>query len=100
MTGCQLKEPAKRPRNGQSLVPLFKDSKAPLERTGLQFHYAHYCATTSLVGAIRSGGCELPAYHKNGYIEWYNSEDDLSETKDSAAKITDETEELLGCLRS
>lgn len=99
-TRCQVNEPAMRDRDGLSLMPLLKDPKARLTRESLCFHYPHYYATTTPVSAIRSGDWKLLEYHEDSRVELYNLKDDLSETKDLAAKRADKMEELLRTLRA
>jgi arylsulfatase A-like enzyme len=100
VTGCKVKEPAKGERDGQSLVPLLKDVKASLGRDALYWHYPHYYATTTPVSTVRSGDWKLLEYHEDSRVELFNLKDDLSETKNLAAKMADKTEELLRGLRA
>jgi len=100
VTGCKVKEPPKGERDGQSLVPLLKDVKASLGRDALYWHYPHYYATTTPVSAIRAGDWKLLEYHEDSRVELYHLKDDLGETKDLAAKMTDKSEELLRGLRA
>ncbi len=99
-TGCQVKEPPEGERDGQSLAPLLKDPKARLDREALYWHYPHYYATTTPVCAIRAGDWKLLEYYEDSRIELYNLRDDLGETRDLAAKMTDKTDELLRGLRT
>jgi len=84
--------------DGLSLVPLLRDPASQLERDALFFHYPHYYATTSPVGAIRSGPWKLLEYFEDGRTELYNLNDDPSEATDLApnmpAKVRDLRERL------
>ncbi len=99
-TGCKVKEPPKEARDGQSLVPLLKEPKARLDREALYFHFPHYYPTTTPVSAVRAGDWKLLEYHEDSRVELYNLKDDLGETKDLAAKMSDKAEELLRGLRA
>ncbi len=50
--------------------------------------------------AVRVGHWKLLEYHEDGRVELYNLKDDLGETKDLAAKMTEKSDELLRGLRS
>ncbi|HSU67941.1 MAG TPA: sulfatase, partial [Tepidisphaeraceae bacterium] len=69
-------------RDGVDLLPVLKDPQAHLGRDALYFHYPHYYATTTPVGAIRQGDWKLLEYFETGKLELYNIKNDLSETND------------------
>lgn len=81
-------------RDGVSLMPLLKDPSAKLERDTLFFHYPHYYATTSPVGAIRQGDWKLLEYFEDNHLELYNLKDDLAESKNLAQEMPDRAKEL------
>ncbi len=100
MAGCKVKEPPKGERDGLSIAPLLKDSKARLDREALYWHFPHYYPTTSPVSAVRAGDWKLLEYHEDSRVELYNLKDDLGETKDLAAKMADKADELARSLRA
>ncbi len=52
-------------RDGVSLVPLFRQPEAKLNRPFLAWHYPHYYPTTTPVSAVRSGNWKLLEYHED-----------------------------------
>ena len=80
--------------DGLSLVPLLADPAARLGREALFFHYPHYYATTSPVGAVRAGEWKLLEYFEDGHLEMYNLKDDLGETTDLSAKMPEKARQL------
>ncbi|NME68058.1 sulfatase [Flammeovirga aprica JL-4] len=70
--------------DGESLLPLLKNSNASLKREALYFHYPHYHNENSMgpSGAIRMGDYKLVERFDDMSVELYNLKDDLGETKD------------------
>lgn len=99
-TGCAVKGPPEGQRDGRSLLPLLKEPGARLERQAFYFHYPHYYATTSPVSAVRAGDWKLLEYHEDSRVELYNLQEDIGETQDLAAKMTDKADALLRSLRA
>jgi arylsulfatase A-like enzyme len=96
---------------GLSLLPLFKDPTAGLEREALCFHYPHYYPTTSPVSAIRAGNWKLLEYYEDRHVELYNLADDVDvelynladdvgESTDLAQKMPGKAAEVRGKLRA
>jgi arylsulfatase A-like enzyme len=81
-------------RDGLDLAPILKDPASKLGRDTLYFHYPHYYATTTPVGAIRQGDWKLLEFFQTGKLELYNLKDDLGETKDLAKTDPDKVKEL------
>jgi len=73
--------------DGVSLMPLLRNPASPRGDRTLFFHYPHYYATTTPVGAIRSGPWKLIEYFEDGRAELYNLDDDPSETTDLATSM-------------
>ena len=81
-------------QDGLDLGPLLKNPAAKLDRSDLYFHYPHYYATTTPVGAIRSRDWKLLEYFEDQHVELYNLADDLSEKKDLAGQMPERAAEL------
>lgn len=93
-------ERPKQPLDGVSIVPLFKDSKASLNRDTLYWHFPGYLESgkgqwrTTPVSVIRSGDFKLMEFFEDGHLELYNLKDDLSEKNDLAAQMPEKAREL------
>jgi arylsulfatase A-like enzyme len=72
--------------DGLDLSPLLKDPAGKLTRDALFFHYPHYYATTTPVGAVRAGDWKLLEYFEDDHVELYNLKDDPGEKTDLARK--------------
>lgn len=72
------------PLDGLSLLPLFSDATARLDRNAIYFHYPHYHHSTP-AGAIRSGDWKLIEFFETGQVELYHLSDDIGETEDLAS---------------
>ena len=81
--------------DGLDLKPLLQQPGTKLNREALYFHYPHYYATTTPVGAIRSGDWKLLEYFEDSRIELYNLKDDLGEKTDLAPQMPDKAASLL-----
>jgi arylsulfatase A-like enzyme len=83
------------PADGRDLQGLLQHPGTKLNREALYFHYPHYYATTTPVGAIRSGDWKLLEYFEDGRLELYNLKDDLGEKTDLAPQLPDKAASLL-----
>ncbi len=87
--------PAKDPiADGLDLAPLLKVPAGKLARDVLFFHYPHYYATTTPVGAVRARDWKLLEYFEDEHVELYNLKDDPSEKTDLAKKQPDQAGKL------
>ena len=89
-TGAKLPD---QPIDGMSMVPLFADSDADLDRDAIYFHYPHYHHSRP-AGAIRAGDWKLIEFFDNAPLELYNLKDDISETTNLAEKMPDKSKQL------
>ncbi|MFK7820433.1 MAG: sulfatase [Planctomycetaceae bacterium] len=77
--------------DGQSLVPLLRDSNASLDRKAIFWHFPCYLQgkgdpaggpfRTTPAGAIRMGDWKLIEWFESGRLELYNLADDIGESK-------------------
>jgi len=75
--------------DGQSLVPLLRDSTASIDRN-LFWHYPHYHAGGDWpYSAVRSGDWRLVESLEDGHLELYNLADDPGETTNLKGKHAD-----------
>ena len=80
--------------DGESLVPLLKQSGA-LTRDAIYWHYPHYHpGGATPYGAIRSGDFRLVEFYEDNRIELYNLKDDIGETRDLAAAMPEKADAL------
>ena len=92
--------PERQTLDGESLVPLFKDSQASLNRTAIYQHFPGYLGAgtdswrTTPVGTIQVGDWKLMEFFEDGRLELYNLHDDIGETKNLASVLPDKTREL------
>ena len=99
--------------DGTSLVPLFKEPAATLQRDGIFWHYPHYHAggfallnapnekpNSGPYGAIRSGDWKLIQYFENDRVELYDLRNDVGESNDLATKMPEKATELKRKLRT
>ncbi len=86
--------------DGTDLSPLLRDPGAKLNREALYFHYPHYYATTSPVGAVRLGDWKLLEYFEDHHLELFNLAHDPSEERDLAAEKPDVAQGLLKKLQA
>lgn len=76
--------------DGESLVKLFRDGKAKLQRNAIMQHFPGYLPFNGTIfkttpsGSIQIGEWKLIEYFEDGKIELYNLKQDLSETRDVA----------------
>ena len=88
--------PADRELDGVSLVPVLK-GECDAARTSVFWHYPHYHHSTP-AGAVRSGRYKLIQYYGDGPVELYDLREDVGETRDLAAEMPEQTNELLALL--
>lgn len=95
------------PLSGTSLIPLFRDAEAELEREHLFWHFPGYLQAygpgkwrTTPVSVIRSGPWKLLKFYEKNRIELYNLEEDIGETRNLAPHKTEKRDQLLDRLNS
>ncbi|MBI5757711.1 MAG: sulfatase [Planctomycetales bacterium] len=94
------KQPEKQILDGESLVKLFRDPNASLQRTAIYQHFPGYLGAgdglwrTTPVGLIQVGDWKLMEFFEDGRLELYNLRDDIGESKNLAATLPDKTNEL------
>ncbi len=72
--------------DGTSLVPLFQDPTAQLDRDEIFWHYPHYHpGGASPHGAIRARDWKLIEFFEDNHCELYNLADDIGEKNDLAS---------------
>jgi arylsulfatase A-like enzyme len=92
--------PENQPLDGESLVPLFRDSKAASKREAIFQHFPGYLGAgqntwrTTPVGLIQAGPWKLMEYFEDHRLELYNLRDDVGETKNLASEQPEKTKEL------
>jgi arylsulfatase A-like enzyme len=92
--------PAGTPLDGESLVPLFRDPTARLQRDAIYQHFPGYLGAgqgswrTTPVGIIQAGDWKLMEFFEDGRLELYNLKDDIGETTNLAQKMPETTKEL------
>jgi len=86
--------------DGESLVPLFRDSAARLKRDAIFQHFPGYLGAgpgqwrTTPVSLIHSGDWKLMEFLEDGRLELYNLREDVGETKNLAQAMPDKAKEL------
>jgi arylsulfatase A-like enzyme len=86
--------------DGESLVKLFRDSNAKLQRDAIFQHFPGYLGAgadtwrTTPVSLIQSGDWKLMEFLEDGKLELYNLADDIGETKNLAKINPEKTNEL------
>lgn len=86
--------------DGESLVPLLRDSAASLKREAIYQHFPGYLGAgentwrTTPVGLIEVGDWKLMEYFEDGRLELYNLKDDIGEQKNLATENPEKTKEL------
>jgi arylsulfatase A-like enzyme len=79
---------------------LTSGGKAELGRDAIFWHFPGYLGAgagswrTTPAGAVRSGDWKLQEYFEDGRLELYNLREDLSQTNNLAAKLSDKAKEL------
>ena len=86
--------------DGESLVKLFRDPDAELERDAIFQHFPGYLGAgadswrTTPVSLIQMGDWKLMEFLEDGRLELYNLADDIGETKNLAKELPDKAQEL------
>jgi len=86
--------------DGESLVKLFRDPAANLDRTAIFQHFPGYLGAgensfrTTPVSLVQSGDWKLMEFHEDGRLELYNLASDIGETKNLAKQNPEKTREL------
>ena len=86
------KPKAKHVLDGQSIVPLLKQS-GTFKRDAIYWHYPMYHHSTP-AGAIRQGDWKLIEFFEDGRLELYNLADDIGEKSNLAGKMPDKARAL------
>jgi len=95
--------------DGQSLVPLLKESTASLNRPALFWHFPCYLQgytprhgpfRTTPAGAIRMGDWKLIEYFEDNTLELYHLKNDLGEKNNLAQQMPEKTRELHQALQT
>jgi arylsulfatase A-like enzyme len=90
--------------DGESLVKLFRDPQAKLQRDAIFQHFPGYLGAgpghwrTTPVSLIHSGDWKLLEFLEDGRLELYNLRDDISESKNLAESNAEKAKELHGRL--
>lgn len=93
------KPPANYPLDGESLVPLLRQS-GPLKREAIFHHFPGYLGAgentwrTTPVGVVTAGDWKLMEFFEDNRLELYNLKDDLGEQKNLAATMPEKAKEL------
>lgn len=92
--------PENYPLDGESLVPLFNDSKAKLKRDAIFQHFPGYLGAgegtwrTTPVGSVQQGPWKLMEFFEDGHQELYNLDEDMGETRNLAEAEPGKVKEL------
>jgi len=98
LAGAQA--PEKQVLDGESLVPLFRDTTAQLQRDAIYQHLPGYLGAgpgswrTTPVSLIEIGDWKLMEFLEDGRLELYNLKDDIGEANNLAKTMPDKTREL------
>ena len=86
--------------DGESMVKIFRDPAATLQREAIYQHFPGYLGAgggtwrTTPVGLIEVGDWKLMEFFEDGRLELYNLRDDIGESKNLAKENPDKTKEL------
>jgi len=86
--------------DGESLVKLFRDPAAKLQRDAIYQHFPGYLGSgpglwrTTPVSLIQVGDWKLMEYLEDGRLELYNLREDIGETKNLAQTMPEKAKEL------
>lgn len=86
--------------DGESLVKLFRDPGAKLQRDAIYQHFPGYLGSgpglwrTTPVSLIQVGDWKLMEYLEDGRLELYNLRNDIGESKNLAKEMPDKAKEL------
>jgi len=86
--------------DGESLVKLFRDPAAKLQRDAIFQHFPGYLGAgadswrTTPVSLIQTGDWKLMEFLEDGRLELYNLRDDIGESRNLAKEMPDKAKEL------
>ncbi|MCU0871288.1 MAG: sulfatase [Pirellulaceae bacterium] len=86
--------------DGESLVKLFRDPSAKLQRDAIFQHFPGYLGAgknawrTTPVSLVQMGDWKLMEFLEDGRLELYNLRDDIGESKNLATEMPDKAKEL------
>jgi arylsulfatase A-like enzyme len=86
--------------DGESLVPLLRESSTNLKREAIYQHFPGYLGAnegtwrTTPVGTIEIGDWKLMEFFEDARLELYNLHDDIGEKNNLAKQMPDKTKEL------
>lgn len=87
------------PIDGRSILPLFEDASATLDREAIHWHFPHFSNEGGRpTSAIRAGRWKLIEHLESGKVELYDLEADVGETVNLAEKMPDVTKRLQSML--
>ncbi len=98
--------PAGQALDGESLVPLFKDANAGLQRDAIFQHFPGYLGSaentwrTTPVATVISGDWKLMEFMEDKRLELYNLREDIGETNNLATSQPDQAKTLLSKLHA
>ena len=87
LDAAEIEPPPDYPLDGESLMPLFRDAAATLDRGALYWHFPGYPNAkwrTSPVSVIRSGRWKLMKFYEGPRLELYNLAADRGETQNQS----------------
>ena len=93
-------EKPKQVLDGESMVKIFRDPAATLQREAIFQHFPGYLGAgqdqwrTTPVGLIEIGDWKLMEFFEDGRLELYNLKDDIGESKNLAKEMPDKAKEL------
>jgi len=97
LAGAKLPD---QPLDGLSMVPLFKNAQAQLDRDAVYWHFPGYLQgrqgswRTTPVSVIRTRDYKLMKFYEDGHLELYNLKEDIGEKNNLAEKMPDKAKEL------
>jgi len=100
------KAPENQPLDGTSLVPLFRDASANLQRDAIYQHFPGYLGAgngtwrTLPVALVQSGEWKLMEFMEDKRAELYNLKDDIGEKNNLAASDPDRAKAMLDKLHA
>jgi arylsulfatase A-like enzyme len=100
------KAPVNQALDGESLLPLFKDTQASLKRSAIYQHFPGYLGAsggtwrTTPVATITSGEWKLMEFMEDKHLELYNLRDDISEKNNLATAQPEKAKALLNQLHA
>jgi uncharacterized sulfatase len=89
----------RQPLDGVSLLPIFRNPSANLNRDTFYWHLPHYHHSTP-ASAIRQGDWKLIEFFEDGKLELYNLAEDLGEANNLATKFPDRAKSMQAALKA